>query len=199
MTAPRLELPVVPNNENPALCRKCGGDCCKEMPGSYHPAQFGPALEGVAELLRAGKASIDWWEGDSVDARGADGKKTYVPIPHKGYYLRPAIKPGRRKGPPLFSFFAGPDGDGGVFDPSFGGECVNLTPAGCSLAFADRPLNCQALAPDPDRDPARGRFCDGEDLAHNKPGLVIAWNPLSPLLEKIGRQVEGELDRAGRS
>ena len=53
----KLELPVVANNEAADTCRACGGECCKQMPGSYHPAQFGPDLEGVYELLKAGKRS----------------------------------------------------------------------------------------------------------------------------------------------
>lgn len=188
---PVLELPVVAKNETPDTCRACGGDCCKSMPGSYHPAQFGPDLAGVYELLRDGRASIDRWEGSEVKLRREDGKTEYVPIPNQGYYLRPAIKTGRRKGVPLFAFMATPDGDGGVFDLSYGGECVHLGAAGCGLKFEDRPLNCQALVANPARNPDRDVYCRTPE-EFNKPGLVIAWNPYAPKLEEIGRRAEDE-------
>lgn len=188
----RLELPVVVQNETPDLCGPCGGECCKNMPGAYHPAQFGPDLEGVYELLAAGKASIDWWEGDTVKYPDAAGELVKVEIPHQGYFLRPAIKPGRRTPPSaLASLFGADDGDGGVFDPTYGGECVNLGPTGCALAYADRPLNCQALVANPDRDQEAGVMCH-VDPALNKPGLVVAWNPYAPKLREIGDRVQTE-------
>lgn len=188
----KLELPVVAQNETPALCGPCGGECCKHMPGAYHPAQFGPDLTGVYELLKAGRASIDWWEGDVVQFRDETGKRLpSVAIPNRGYFLRPAIKTGRRAGPPLFAFMAPPDGDGGVFDPTYGGECVNLGPTGCSLPFAERPINCQALVANPDRNPDKDVHCLVTPEL-NKPGLVVAWNPYAPKLKEIGDRVVTE-------
>lgn len=188
------DLPVIEKNETPIICGACRKSCCKAMPGSYHPKQFGPNLEGVAELLRAGLASIDWWDGQDLYWHDAAGKREYTVLEHRGLFLRPAIKPGRRKGEPLFLFCGTPDGDGGVFDPTYGGECVRLVDGkGCSLEFRDRPVNCQGLVANPD---PNGHCLTSAE--HSKAGMILAWQPFSEALERIGHEVEREPGRAGR-
>jgi len=59
----------VENNENPSVCSKCGGACCKRVPGIYAPEQLGaPNKKTLAarlySMLLSGVAQVDWWEGD---------------------------------------------------------------------------------------------------------------------------------------
>lgn len=119
-----------------------------------------------------------------------------------GYFLRPAIKPGKRRGEPLFNFSGVPDGDGGVFDPTYGGECVWFRDGkGCDMEFADRPLNCQGLVANPDN-PGRSKNPDAVGCSApqemSKSGIILAWQPYSEQLERAGRQAEEELRKRGR-
>lgn len=113
-------LNVIANNENSILCSTCGGRCCKEMPGEYHPSQFNLEDASLYLLVKGGEVAVDCWEGDTED----DGKLEQV------YYIRPRIVgvlPG--------------------LDRSWGGQCANLTEAGCKLSFENRPYGCRALTP----------------------------------------------------
>jgi hypothetical protein len=70
---------IVLNNENPAICAPCGGQCCKHMPGAASPEDFGaPDREAMRDRLRtafdSGLWAIDWWEGDPRDDRTRRGK-----------------------------------------------------------------------------------------------------------------------------
>ena len=46
-------------NENKAMCTKCGGHCCKTLPGFTHPSDWGKTKQGVkqqaAKALATGK------------------------------------------------------------------------------------------------------------------------------------------------
>jgi hypothetical protein len=109
-------------NLNPELCSKCGGRCCQNYPGAYFPEDFEIlSVEVISGLLREGKASLDWWEGD--------------PRPHKceldrGYFLRSSTLNSR-----------------GIFDPTWGGVCIHWSTTGCLLAPKDRPSQCLLLVP----------------------------------------------------
>jgi len=106
----------------PSICSKCGGICCTNMPGVCLPSDFKePLLRSLAEAFRSGKYAIDWWEGDPRK-NGGGLRKTY--------FVRPATRNSR-----------------GLFDSSWGGECVLLTPSGCSLAPRERPSGCRLLEP----------------------------------------------------
>lgn len=100
-------------------CSKCGGQCCKRIPGNCVPEDIRrlfPAetlRESVIKALKTGKFSIDWWEADK-------------PL----YYIRPSTVTGAGK----------------VYDGSWGGQCVFLTASGCELGPA-RPFNCKMLKP----------------------------------------------------
>jgi hypothetical protein len=158
-----VELPVVSNNENADLCGPCGGQCCKSYPGAYHPAQFGPNLEGVEQLLRAGKAAIDWWEGELRDYEGTS------------YYLRAAIA-----------------GVNSVFHPAFGGSCAMLTETGCSLSWDVRPLDCRMLKPMPGTSKGHvACVTEGIDgYGNSKEYFAHLWQPFARRLEEIGQLVD---------
>ena len=69
------------NNENKEICSKCGGICCRNMPGQYVPADLFDHEMTKEELkkfiLEVGNISIDCWNADEES-----DYKDY-------YYLRP--------------------------------------------------------------------------------------------------------------
>lgn len=103
------------------LCASCG-QCCKAYPGSYTPADFGEDVEGrLTELLRGGRTTIDWWEGDVAEPE----ELMHV------YFPRPAMKLR----------------EGLVMHPGWDGECTHLGPDGCGLPRAEMPEQCRSLRP----------------------------------------------------
>ena len=107
---------------NPEICKKCGGKCCKAMPGSAYPEDFKePLFESLLSAFKSGNWAIDWWEGDPREG------KEEVDV---AYYIRPRTK----------------DNDA-LFDPSWGGECIFLNNNGCILKPEERPQSCRLLEP----------------------------------------------------
>uniref|UniRef100_A0A6M3LEY7 Putative zinc-or iron-chelating protein n=1 Tax=viral metagenome TaxID=1070528 RepID=A0A6M3LEY7_9ZZZZ len=45
------------------ICKKCGGECCKKMPGAYTPKDIENIFGSVENAVKSGKVAIDWWEG----------------------------------------------------------------------------------------------------------------------------------------
>lgn len=54
------------------ICKKCGGKCCKSLPGAYFPDDIKKIFGSVEEAITSGSVAIDWLEADEP-----------------GYYLRP--------------------------------------------------------------------------------------------------------------
>lgn len=152
----RVALPVVPNAEAAAVCRECGGGCCKSMPGIAAPEDFGaPDLdvmrERISAALATGRWAIDWWEGDPTD-----GDLDCVE------YIRPAVMMH----------------EGRLRHPSWGGRCTFLGPSGCTLQHDDRPHNCRALVPNPEFKTESCVMPPGLQ----KQDYAIAWMPYADLL-----------------
>ncbi len=110
-------LPIILNNEAPNICTPCGGKCCKNFPGMFHPKQFGYNWEEIEPQLRTlleqKRIQLDYWEGDS---------KVYFPLPTiKGEEWR------------------------GIFNPTWGGPCSWLGEQECTVKFEKRPWGCQFL------------------------------------------------------
>ena len=64
--------------ENQLICSECGGECCKNLPGIFHPDDIQPlTVHNIATNLALGVWAIDWW----VDSTNI-------------YYLRPATVDG---------------------------------------------------------------------------------------------------------
>ena len=106
--------------ENKDFCAKCGGKCCKNLPGSCSVEDFKDE-KGIVKALNTGRYCIDWWEGDST---GGDRMETY--------FIRPSVK----------------GEEGRLFHPTWGGTgCTFLTENGCELELEQRPLECQLLIP----------------------------------------------------
>ena len=66
------------NNEDINLCKACVNCCCQNIPGIYDPLDNPPDIAFIAEKLKAGEWSIDWWEPTKDEPQM--------------YYLRPATQ-----------------------------------------------------------------------------------------------------------
>jgi hypothetical protein len=146
--------------ENADLCRKCGGRCCKLLPGTAHPQDFGlPGENGeqkVKEALGGGRWAIDWWVGDPRDDAGAYGLRDC-------YFVRPATK-GK---------------DGKLLDPSRGGTCTFLGKNGCTIEADARPTNCKLLEPGEKECIYHGK------VENPKQDGALEWIPYQGLLRAI--------------
>ena len=107
---------------NVEMCKKCGGKCCKQMPGSAYPEDFKkPLSKSLLKAFESGNWAIDWWESDPRN------KKEDL---DKAYYIRPRTKDNNN-----------------LFDPSWGGECIFLNNNSCILKPEERPQSCRLLEP----------------------------------------------------
>lgn len=141
-------------------CAGCG-QCCKNLPGAFLPADLGADASAryvrARELLRSGCYSIDWLER---------------PEGQFVFFLRPS------------TVHQPPDG---IFDPShYGGQCVFLGSAGCTLPRTQRPAQCKALVPG----------IPGDCLGLTKHDVTEAWRADSGWLHTLGMRLQSE--RAGR-
>lgn len=164
-------MEAIPNNENARVCKKCGGECCKQIPGIYAPEQFGApdiqAMEqNIYDALMAGTAQVDWWDGDPrTDDDDAD---------MRAYYIRPPVR----------------NALGQVFHGSWGGTCALLTAKGCSLAFEKRPIDCQLLVP---RKGDKGCWHPLTLVGKNaKQERAIEWLPYADAVEKAAERAKAE-------
>ena len=110
-------------------CARCGGVCCRTMPGATMPQDIldmFPAdnmAESLIEAFETRKWVIDCWEGD--------------PRPNKeeldqAYYIRPKNDDSYHSG--IYSF-------------TWGGRCIFHTDTGCQLDENERPYSCRMLEP----------------------------------------------------
>lgn len=74
------------NNENIEICKKCGGVCCKNYAGAYHPNDFGDNItyELLESAMETNNIAIDWYEMKDNE---------------KGFYLRPRHTDGGKVDP----------------------------------------------------------------------------------------------------
>ena len=147
---------------NPEICAKCGGKCCKRLPGFFYPQQLGETDEEVqiklTEMLKTGRYSIDRWEGDPCDHEWDD--------PNQVPYV----------------FMIRPRGLGKeIFDDPFCEEtiCLFLGPKGCELAESDRPMNCQLLEPRSDEN-----CIEHHQMGrHGKHEAAMLWRPYRDIFD----------------
>lgn len=111
--------------ENAELCKQCGGECCKGMPGICSPEDV---TGKVLELLRTGRYCMDWWEG---------GENRNDGLENEVYYLRPSTLDEVRRG----QYRHG----------SWGGRCTFHGVNGCELRPDERPYGCRMLEPKPNK------------------------------------------------
>jgi len=114
-------------NENPAMCTKCGGLCCRAAPGRYHPTQLGLPGELAKDQLRSAVEDglIEVFDRLAVGFKGP------------AYYL--ALRPARMK--KQVSPYPSED----AYPPIQ--PCRHWSESGCELGAEKRPLECQFLVP----------------------------------------------------
>lgn len=154
---------AIKNYEDPAICARCGGKCCKLIPGICLPEDFGePLFDNLLKALKTGNYAVDWWEGDPRDDTPEMDSSEYI---WRGYFIRPATRRAKLAGI--------------LFDPSWGGECVFLAEHGCKLPLEMRPHQCRTLEPRK----------DGNCISHggDKRKYALAWLPYYNKIEEIER------------
>jgi Fe-S-cluster containining protein len=141
---------------NSELCKKCGGRCCKSIPGHYIPSEIENLEQTLKEKFKSKEWSIDWWEGDPREK-----SEDYPDYIDKAYFVRPRLKNCET-----------------IFDPTWGGDdCVYLRKNGCILPIEERPYGCRMLFP---QEP----HCVCKNNS-GKQDAAIAWLPFNELLDKI--------------
>lgn len=155
------------NTEDSTLCGPCGGLCCKSLPGTTHPEEWGSTREEIREAihvaLASGRWSIDWWEGDPRPGVSYESDE-WLPAAR---YLRP-----RRVG-------------ADVIDAKWNWEkwpCTFLRDDGCLLRHDQRPSECRSLMPSAD-----SSQCRPESDEFTKQSNAIAWIPYQDLIEQAMR------------
>lgn len=108
-------------NENRIACKKCGGQCCKNMGCHISPNDLKEiTVESIIALMdETNCISLDWYEGHPIDRDNHD----------PCYFLR--IK----------------NVNASMIDPSWGARCGLLDDNGCPLLFQYRPKGGRALQP----------------------------------------------------
>lgn len=148
--------------EDIEICKKCGGNCCKRMPGIYYPKDFGNTekeiFDNLKKAFRKGYTAVDWWD-NYEDENGNE---------FDAYFIRPKTK----------------DKWEVIKDPSWGGECIYLAENGCRLKYEDRPTVCRLLEPKSD-----GK-CITHSLYKKK--IAEKWLPYNELIDKAIREVINE-------
>lgn len=149
--------------ENVALCAQCGGACCKAMPGSCYPEDFGMLntqsdKDLLLEALNSGRYSVDWWEGDPRP----DGDLPYA------YYVRPSLS----------------GYESNLFHAAWVGSCTFLSHHGCTLNANDRPKECRYIEPGPLRSDGSGCKATLHGDASKK-SAALAWIPYFDFFEEL--------------
>lgn len=149
---------VIANNEHPSVCAKCGGACCRTVPGTFAPEDFGaPDLDalrhGIGLALDLG-AQIDWWQGNPILDDDSEVRC---------YFVRAPIAGERR-----------------LYSPTWGGMCGWLRPSGCVRPFDERPAACRAVVVSRHL----GKNCDAMP-GFDKQTMCAAWWPLRDLVEQV--------------
>lgn len=164
----------IANNESADICSKCNGNCCKGMPGSMLPQEFGDSEKEIEDnLFEALKTNyaIDWWEGDPT------GKDEFSDL--QAFFIRPRTKKAKHR----------------IVDSSWGGECVFFESGkGCSLTFDKRPSECKALIPVKTDKP--GIKCYSSDKKLSKQGSAIAWIDKHEIIQRAHERAKDALRKA---
>lgn len=167
----RLRMVQPEHQYESPLCAPCGGSCCKRMPGTTHPSQWGETedemVANLASAFASGMWAVDWWDGDPrPDAPSPfDANGDWFDNParlDRAEYVRPAMG-----SPHRFP----------VEHPAWGhdGPCVFLADAGCKLTHDERPLGCRALEPgEPECKPHDG----------GKAGGALVWVPFRSVIAR---------------
>lgn len=162
---------------NADLCRSCGGACCKQVPGSTSPEDWGaPDEAAMVTRLGAALASKRW----HVDRWYAESWREEKALQNDVLFVRPAVR-GREEDGPLDELEEPIAEDSlarftWMFDEQ-GHRCTFLGKTGCELTADERPSECLALEPIA----PGGSAC--EPRAGAKQERALEWAPYQALLE----------------
>ncbi len=159
---------MIENNEDYDICSKCGGECCRHLPGPMFPQDFDKDLNrnkiknNLLKAINSGLYSIDYWEGDPLQSDDNEpGNDDLDTISWgRAYYIRPRIR--------------GND----IIDPAWYGECIFLTSTGCALDWEQRPSGCRAVVPE------KNHECDLQGN-YGKQDSAVAWLKFNDIIRKI--------------
>lgn len=172
-------------NENLEVCKKCGGLCCKNMPGTYSPDDlFGTKQiesQDIEKLImESDYLSIDRWEAD----------EEYNKVL---YYIRPKLVPINSNIETmdiLISMLlrAGDSEkkvDFAIVDDLH--KCYFLGEDGCKLSYDQRPKNCRDLTPNLEK----GCYISEVKESNMSPKLYYAklWEPYSEMIEEVAEKI----------
>lgn len=146
------------------ICSECGGECCKHGSCLAHPNDFGDTAEQVISNLRnaleSGMWIVDFWEGECPS----------LPKDSEGFFIRPRM---------VEDLYLHPEREQNWCVPSWGGECLLLTPNGCSLDDHSRPMGGRSLTPKRGEDKCTQtmKWEDADHSENEKPTFALAWLP----------------------
>lgn len=172
-------------NENLEVCKKCGGNCCKNMPGAYSPEDLFKGEEITKEsikrlIMESDNLSIDRWEADEEYGEEL-------------YYIRPKLvsrKPGMSDWFDLLTLAIGKCDSEKKVDFAIvtdNHQCYFLGENGCKLSYDQRPKNCRDLIPNPEN----GCYIKEVKEQNMSEKLYYAkmWEPYSEMIEKVSEEI----------
>jgi len=170
------------------ICKKCGGNCCKALPGFALPKDIIKNFpdknlkNSVIKALKSKEWSIDWYEG----AEETDGKDYYFIRPAIDY--KPMLEILKKTKIDMKNSFMVKRFKNLIFDPSFGGRCIFLTESGCKLSEELRPDACKRLK----AKEGKNKKCTYDIKGNVKLYYGKKWEESKVNLYKIGKKLEYE-------
>lgn len=163
---------TIENNENPEICKKCGGNCCKhcacEVSTEDFVKRYGEITpENILKALSEGEWAIDWWEGDIRKDRDCPDlpELTRDNELFCTYYMRV-----RHVGEP-------------AVNGSWGGQCVMWDPeTGCKYDWEHRPTGGKAMLVG--SGPCPVQYSDLPCPKYAKDLAAIDWFPYNDTIEE---------------
>ena len=153
--------------ENAYLCGViCGGRCCKSVPCSYFPEDFGdpPTMETLLKKINSGRATL---------------------LRVEGYERRMMISRTRDRG--VVDIISREEWilNGGKM--AWLRECAFLTPQGCGMSLEDRPSAGAVFVP---------KFIEGTKHCYMPISVQSLWDPYQPLLAELEEYLLAEQQKS---
>jgi Fe-S-cluster containining protein len=147
-------------NENASACTPCGGQCCKGMPGIYHPDDLFSNMSDVEiknkmiTMLESG--TIVFTDNEISDSRGKYSIRVESLVPRAGNRTKNWYQP--------FNY----------------GQCINLGDTGCTLSSDERPRECRALVPSPE-----GASKCKPEAGFDREDLLNEWTIYEEIVQEV--------------
>jgi Fe-S-cluster containining protein len=128
-----IPISSVNANEDKNTCAQCGGECCKGVPGVYHPDDLFDSMTDleiknkIISMLKSGNTVVTRREVVNEDIGYPYAAKTIA----VNVLSARAVQGSNRS----------------WFQHDNIGRCINLNDSGCVLSSIDRPRECRTLVP----------------------------------------------------